>query len=326
MKKLYIHIRTAIKLISLVFLACIIIMGIITLVYKPIYSVYLNGEHIGYSEDKSKLQKKINDYMENGEGENVAFVQIDELPEYELCLLKKGIVTNDDEIFDLIKENGTTYYNYYAIIEDDEEKIYVSSFEEAEEIIDTLKDKKSTNSDELTIREKYETEKPEFISSEKAIADLYVEPKVTTVAKRTTSSRYVNTSVNISSSKVNLGISLIKPISGTITSRYGGRWGSVHTGLDIATSSGTSIKAAAGGTVSYAGWKGSYGNLVVISHGNGIQTYYAHCSSLLVSAGQSVSQGQVIARVGSTGNSTGPHLHFEIRKNGTTLNPQNYVY
>ena len=326
MKKLYIHIRTAIKLISLVFLACIIIMGIITLVYKPIYSVYLNGEHIGYSEDKSKLQKKINDYMENGEGENVAFVQIDELPEYELCLLKKGIVTNDDEIFDLIKENGTTYYNYYAIIEDDEEKIYVSSFEEAEEIIDTLKDKKSTNSDELTIREKYETEKPEFISSEKAIADLYVEPKVTTVAKRTTSSGYVNTSVNISSSKVNLGISLIKPISGTITSRYGGRWGSVHTGLDIATSSGTSIKAAAGGTVSYAGWKGSYGNLVVISHGNGIQTYYAHCSSLLVSAGQSVSQGQVIARVGSTGNSTGPHLHFEIRKNGTTLNPQNYVY
>lgn len=326
MKKLYIHIRTAIKLISLVFLACIIIMGIITLVYKPIYSVYLNGEHIGYSEDKSKLQKKINDYMENGEGENVAFVQIDELPEYELCLLKKGIVTNDDEIFDLIKENGTTYYNYYAIIEDDEEKIYVSSFEEAEEIIDTLKDKKSTNSDELTIREKYETEKPEFISSEKAIADLYVEPKVTTVAKRTTSSGYVNTSVNISSSRVNLGISLIKPISGTITSRYGGRWGSVHTGLDIATSSGTSIKAAAGGTVSYAGWKGSYGNLVVISHGNGIQTYYAHCSSLLVSAGQSVSQGQVIARVGSTGNSTGPHLHFEIRKNGTTLNPQNYVY
>ena len=323
MRKLYIHIRTAIKLISLIFLACIIIVGIITLVYKPIYSVSLNGEHIGYSEDKSKLQKRINDYIENGEGENVAFVQIDELPEYELCLLKKGIVTNDDEIFELIKEDGTTYYNYYAILEDNKEKLYVSNFEEAENIIKGLKDKKSTNTSKLSIVEKYETEKKEFTSSEKAIADLYKKPQVT-VAKKS-SGGYVNTSVNINNSKVNLGISLIKPISGTITSRYGNRWGSTHTGLDIATASGTSIKAASGGTVTYAGWKGSYGNLVVVSHGNGIQTYYAHCSSLLVSSGETVSAGQLIAKVGSTGRSTGPHLHFEIRVNGSAINPQSYI-
>ena len=98
-----------------------------------------------------------------------------------------------------------------------------------------------------------------------------------------------------------------------------------YIGLDIATSKGTPISAAASGTVAFAGYKGSYGYLVVISHGNGVQTYYGHCSSLYVSAGETVSQGQTIAAVGSTGNSTGPHLHFEVRVNGTAYNPENYV-
>ena len=126
-----------------------------------------------------------------------------------------------------------------------------------------------------------------------------------------------------------MGISLIKPISGTISSRFGARSSirsSVHTGLDIAASKGTPIKAAAGGTVIYSGWKGSLGKLVVIDHGNGVETYYAHCNSLVASKGETVSQGQVIAYVGSTGNSTGPHLHLEIRVNGVAKNPQNYLY
>ena len=84
--------------------------------------------------------------------------------------------------------------------------------------------------------------------------------------------------------------------------------------------------AAASGTVAFAGYKGSYGYLVVISHGNGVQTYYGHCSQLYVKAGDTVAQGSKIAAVGSTGNSTGPHLHFEVRVNGMAYNPQNYVY
>ena len=93
----------------------------------------------------------------------------------------------------------------------------------------------------------------------------------------------------------------------------------------MAVSTGTPVYAAASGTVTFAGYKGSYGYLVIIDHGNGYQTYYAHCSALYVSAGQSVAQGQNISAVGSTGNSTGPHLHFEIRYNGSTLNPQSYI-
>mgnify|MGYP006388770055 CR=1 FL=1 len=120
--------------------------------------------------------------------------------------------------------------------------------------------------------------------------------------------------------------SLIIPLKGTITSRFGRRRSGIHTGLDIATSNGTPLKAAASGTVVYSAWKGSYGNLVIVDHGNGIQTYYAHCSRLYVSVGQTVSQGETIAAVGSTGNSTGPHLHLEIRVNGVAKNPQNYIY
>ena len=115
------------------------------------------------------------------------------------------------------------------------------------------------------------------------------------------------------------------PVSGKISSRYGYRHGEFHTGLDIAVPYGTTVKAADGGTVTYAGWKGNYGNLVIITHDNGAQTYYAHNSSLLVSAGTRVYQGQAIAKAGSTGRSTGNHCHFEIRIGGKTVNPLNYL-
>ena len=119
------------------------------------------------------------------------------------------------------------------------------------------------------------------------------------------------------------------PISGRINSYFGGRYifgrYSYHSGLDIQASYGASIKAADGGTVTFAGWKGSYGNLVIITHDNGIQTYYAHNSSLLVSAGSKVYKGQVIAKAGSTGRSTGPHCHFEVRVNGSAVNPLSYL-
>lgn len=118
----------------------------------------------------------------------------------------------------------------------------------------------------------------------------------------------------------------IKPISGgTLTSGFGARWGTVHQGVDWACSTGTSIMASCGGTVIQAGWYGSYGYCVTIQHGNGIQTRYGHMSKVLVSVGDYVQQGEVIGRSGSTGNSTGPHVHFEIIVNGTKVNPLTYL-
>ncbi|WP_326158796.1 M23 family metallopeptidase [Oscillibacter sp.] len=121
------------------------------------------------------------------------------------------------------------------------------------------------------------------------------------------------------------------PVSGRITSYFGGRKspggiGSTnHKGIDIAAPRGTPVYAADGGTVTYAGWMSGYGYLVRIDHGNGYVTYYGHNSSLTVSVGQHVYKGQQIARVGSTGNSTGNHCHFEVRYNGVAKNPLNYL-
>lgn len=124
---------------------------------------------------------------------------------------------------------------------------------------------------------------------------------------------------------------LMWPVEGPITSPFGWRthpiFGtqSYHSGLDIAADYGESVHAADGGVVIYADWMGGYGKAVIIDHGNGITTLYAHNSEILVSNGQRVSKGQTISKIGTTGYSTGPHLHFEVRENGTPVNPYGYL-
>mgnify|MGYP000513892775 FL=1 len=123
---------------------------------------------------------------------------------------------------------------------------------------------------------------------------------------------------------------VVSPMKGIITSRFGNRVSdnpivsSYHTGLDIGADMGTLIKATHDGVVTQAGDNGTYGKSVTIESGD-LKTIYAHCSSVLVKKGKQIKTGENIAKVGMTGNATGPHLHFEIRKNGKTLNPQNYL-
>ena len=333
-KQILVFARKSMKLTILIAVSIFLIICAVALFFKPIYSVTIDGEAVGYSKDKSKLQSKINKYMESGDGDansHIAFVQIDNLPEYKMCLLKRNIVTNDDEIFDKIKQSGIVYYKYYAVLDDGEEKAYVSDFSQAESVINQLKEKDSDNIDNISIMEMYDTELKEFSEVEATVASLYKEKVVIQqpVVKQAVKVGKVNTSTNISYQKVPLSLNLIRPISGTITSRFGAKSNirvSNHTGLDVAAPIGTPVKAAASGTVTFAGYKGSYGYLLVISHGNGIETYYGHCSKLYAKVGQTVSQGEVISAVGNTGNSTGPHLHIEIRVNGVAYNPQNYLY
>ena len=121
------------------------------------------------------------------------------------------------------------------------------------------------------------------------------------------------------------------PVSGEITSPYGYRvhpiWGTTiyHSGIDIGVDEGTPVHAADGGVVVWSGWMGGYGYAVVIDHGNGLSTLYGHNSELAVDEGQSVAKGQVISYAGSTGNSTGPHVHFEVRLNGDPVDPMGYL-
>ena len=138
----------------------------------------------------------------------------------------------------------------------------------------------------------------------------------------------------IQSGEKNIGGStgtMVWPAEGEITSPFGWRvhpiFGTqrLHTGIDIGADYGDATRAADGGVVIHSDWMGGYGNAVIIDHGNGISTLYAHNSQLLVSEGQTVAKGQTVARVGSTGYSTGPHLHFEVRQNGTPVNPLNFL-
>ena len=117
---------------------------------------------------------------------------------------------------------------------------------------------------------------------------------------------------------------LIWPVNGVVTSGFGWRWGRMHEGIDIAAPAGTPIRAAASGTVIYAGWMSGYGNLTVIDHGNGLATAYGHQSAIYIGGGP-VSQGQAIGAVGCTGSCTGNHVHFEVRVNGHPVDPMGYL-
>lgn len=212
---------------------------------------------------------------------------------------------------DLKEEYAEKYTNAVGILQ-----VYSDNYEEISSV--SGEDAKTVISEELKQAKESDIRiaKTKMKATSK-ISTKKITTKVETIKKET--------SVN--------GIKLsVKPVSGIITSRYGrrsspGGIGSTnHKGLDIAAKLGTPIYAATGGTVSFAGRKGSLGNLVIIDHGNGVQTYYGHCSKLNVSKGQKVSAGQKIAEVGKTGSATGYHLHLEIHIGGTAVNPQKYVY
>lgn len=250
------------------------------------------------------------------------------MPTYTACLLKRNVQTNDDEIFEKVTSSGTPYYKFYAITETSTEKAYVSSFQEAEDVVEQLKSKNSSNSSDLGIVEKYETAKTEFKDVNTCVNDLYKEK----VVSYNSPYKYIGTKiVNEPSVPTNLGVSLIRPVSGIISSRFGIRSRDNHQGLDIAAPKGTAIKAACAGTVIFAGngaghGYSGYGNVVVVRCTASLVILYGHCSEVNCRTGEQIAQGQIIAKVGSTGYSTGNHLHFEMRYNGSAINPQNYVY
>ena len=188
----------------------------------------------------------MNTWKNGDESSNIAFVDIEDLPEYSFCLRKKDSKENTEEIFEKIISSGVAYYKYYAVMVNSEEKYYVSTFQECENIIAQLKEKDSNNVDTISYVVKYETGLQGFTPVETAVAELYVEkPKVPKYSDSTVAGK-VTTGANISYAKVNLGISFIKPVYGSITSRFGvlsSIRSSYHTGLDIGASTGTPIAA-----------------------------------------------------------------------------------
>lgn len=283
--------------------------------FKPVCSVYIDEQEIGCIENKKSFEKFIKANLYNNEEENIAFSDIDFKIKYSYKLIEKNKETDEGEVFVAIKEKADITYYMYAVNVNGVERKYLKTEEQAKKVSEELRTKlgEDINVSVSTVyTKKLDVEQEvEIASISNEIYDEIKEEK-----------RKEEATIN--------GIYLsVNPISGHITSRYGARESirdHTHQGLDIAAKIGTNIKAVADGKVIHSGEMGGYGNLIIIDHGNGITTYYGHCSKLIVKVGEKVNAGDIIAEVGNTGNSTGPHLHFEIRQNGKYVDPSKYLY
>jgi len=275
--------------------------------YK-LYAVTINGKKkatIANLEEAEKLVKDLNKKYKKETDTKIGIVEVITTDN------KKGVKTVKKAKADIIKNLDKQAKNTVTT----SSKATVTTRSAVNTIKTASTSKNNTTSSSVKVA----------TNSNKSENNQSVKKTESTNKKTTTTKSTKNTKV----ASLN-GVKLtVKPVSGVITSRFGSRESirnHGHSGLDIGAPKGRKIKAAASGTVIFAGYSGGYGNVVKISHGSGIKTYYAHCSKLYVKKGQKVSAGDVIAAVGSTGNSTGNHLHFEVVKNGVSVNPQNYLY
>lgn len=314
-RKLKFYTKEALKFLNITLIAFGFIIAIVIIKYKPMYEVKISGKEVGYIENKKALSKTIENSVENYESKNIEKVELSKEPEYELKLVEKTKESNESEIIIALQKELEITYKYYEIAIDNEIIEKVDDLEIAKQIVNDIKEI-SDGDKILTINEKTTKKIEEINTNTLEVAKENIIEKLD-----------IDTTEEISN--IN-GIKIATlPVSGTISSRYGAVSSirsSSHTGLDIAASIGTPIKVVADGTVTSATYSGSYGYLVKIDHGNGVETWYAHTSKMYVTAGQDVKAGDVIAAVGNTGNSTGPHLHLEVRINGQHVNPQKYLY
>ncbi|MBQ2938565.1 MAG: peptidoglycan DD-metalloendopeptidase family protein [Clostridia bacterium] len=314
-RKLKFYTKETLKLFNIALVAFGFIIAIILIKYKPMYEVKISGEEVGYVENKKALNETIENNVENYNSKVIDKVKLTENPEYELKLVEKTQEDNESEVVIALQRKLEITYKYYEIALNEEVIEKVDTIETAEQIVDEIKDVTDEKT-VLTINEKTTKNIEEMNTNNIEIAKNNIIKKLD-----------IDTTKAISD--IN-GIKIaVLPVSGKISSRYGVSSrirSSTHTGLDIAAPKGTPIKVIADGTITSAKYTGSYGNLVKVQHENGVESWYAHASKINVTVGQKVKAGDVIALVGSTGNSTGAHLHLEIRIDGEHVNPQNYLY
>lgn len=356
-KKLNINTKDKKRLTVIIAISLLILLtvGLICKNYKVAYKVTFDGSVLGYINNKDEFTCMVTNQVLKQEDENMELVVLNQVPQYSLALVNTNQVTDEESIIKILKLKAEVTYKLYAVTLNGEDKAYANTLQEAQEQVNKLADEyKDELGSEFGIREVYTDNSLEYknmkyatiakldgiLTAEKEAKE-EAEKKAKEEAKKAaqeeaarkkalTQSYAPVESQDLTDTFVNGVEFKVTPVTGRISSRYGVNESirnHTHAGLDIAASNGTPIYAVADGEVTYAQFNnGGYGYLVKISHGEGVETYYAHCSKLYVSAGQTVTAGTCIGAVGSTGYSTGNHLHFEVRINGSTVNPQNYIY
>lgn len=326
------------KIIVAVVLSCVVMFSMLFLLFTPTYEVKMENEMVGYISNKARVQKQINEFLQNGDRENVGYVILKEEPTYEFKFVKKDTTIDEDAVVAYIEDKCDIYYRVYGVNVNNEEKFVVDTLKEAQEIADKINEeqkdyqKKGTIEisekfvQEYTLPEDVEVAVNSISENLKNANDEYVKSIKKQTVSYAASTYVVPDEILLAMIDENRSLVFRNPLdNGIVTSRYGMRSLGNHKGMDIAASTGTPIHVAEDGIVTFVGWSGGYGNLVIVQHGNGYETYYGHCSAFNCDAGDTVSKGDVIALVGSTGRSTGPHVHFEVRVNGENYDPEPFI-
>ena len=312
-------------------------IGFMAWKFKFVYMVEMGGVELGLVNDKDKFEKDIKDTLEDLE-EPVVSAKLKENPKYSLRLVdKEDIDVDDNYVFAKVEEKIEKTYRYYNIKEDDKLLAKVSTTEEKDNLLKELEEAKQVKDlkvEEEQTKEYYiisyeEAKQLAFSTAETIEKGKKDKTKITkqnsNIVKNIRRGGTVSASSSSNASAMLGSLSFRRPLnSSRVSAGYLGYPG--HRGIDFPSPQGTPVMAAESGTVTTVMYSNkSYGNRVIIDHGNGISTLYGHNSTIGVSLGQKVSKGQTIAGVGSTGNSTGNHVHFEIRINGKPINPTSYV-
>lgn len=295
-----------------------ICMTFIGIGFRPYYKLFINEEFIGYYKTYEEYEQLYNSIEKETKIDGVQEVKyLTTKPIYQMELVKEKYVKTFNNQ-NLIEQQMKKDYTVYKITVNEKDQLFFKTEKEANEVVKELKEeiKQSTKIEvkKIIIEDLSKISTKEQIKNKKE--KIIKDNKITiTVTSRGSTTR-------VSSS--NAGY-LWPTTSKTITSYFGARWGRNHNGIDIGVPLNSSVYAMRAGTVILAEWNGGYGYQVKIQHSNGVITTYAHNNKLLVKKGETVKKGQVIAKSGSTGNSTGPHLHVEFIVNGDFKNPLNYL-
>ena len=289
------------------------VLGYTFLSFKPYYKAFYNNEFIGYyktQEDYEKFYNNLNK-TKNLDGIQTNYY-LENQPSFEKIYVKPKYVNSFNNSI-LIEQQFTKEYILYSVKVNSENKFYVKTREEADKLKEEIqKEVKESTTIEI---EEIKTKDKNLLNDNDTIVKIKTEVIKTNIKVTSRGGSIKRTSKGY----------LWPTTSTRITSYFGPRKSGNHTGLDIGVPLNSPIYAVKSGTVIFAGWNGNYGYQVKIQHDNGVVTAYAHNNKLLVQKGDVVSVGQAIAKSGSTGNSTGPHLHIEFIVNGEFKNPLNYL-
>ncbi len=315
-------------LFTVFFIALVFSAVLVTVLntYKPAVKAYLNGKFIGYFSNEQQFDEVYNDLVTEKQSidPNVK-VYLEYEPTFETSYVRDSVIA-DQNVYTNLRAEVKTEFTIYNVAVDGETKMTFNTQDEANKYAENLKKEVAKLNTEVKVEkvgelgEMTSIERADSILKDIVDRNKPVETPKTTITNKTTTS---NVTTIGATQVAATGAGVWPTVNRRINCAYMGYAG--HTGIDLGGAVGTAIYAYRSGTVTFAGWGTGYGLHVKIDHGNGMSTLYAHCSQLLVSAGQTVSEGQMIAKIGLTGYTTGPHLHFEVRLNGVPVNPYQYI-